>query len=431
VARFPKPAPLPEIAVTAPADTLAAAAPVAPPAGVTIFELLRRRSEEPTPRAPITYREEAYVVAAGTQRNAVEALLRERLGVVQTELSSGPPGKLVQLAIFDHSFSDKPVRPPLGTLAWKDWRGDPVLGFPAFGDSAPPLSSRIPPAPTARPAEHVNGARRSEPPTTSLLSAPAPAPAPAAAAAQVPTAAPADAQATSVAAPPAEAQASSVAAPSAEAQASSVAAPPTEAHATPAPATASSPSGTRASRPRLIVPRRRAGEDLISELFEIMHELHFARDIATGAEFVAGVLSDVIPSDVLLIQVFDINTRKFVVVRARGVGSDKALLHSTPDNDPKIVEIMRRDQVRAFRPNGEDNFKAGRWGYIQDEISEVLVGPVRQGGRYLGLIELANPLGGDPFHQTEINALDYICSQFADFVASRPIVLDADVILGR
>ena len=47
------------------------------------------------------------------------------------------------------------------------------------------------------------------------------------------------------------------------------------------------------------------------------------------------------------------------------------------------------------------------------------------------MIELGNPLGGKPFHETEINALDYICGQFAEFVASRPVVLDADVILGR
>jgi GAF domain-containing protein len=64
-------------------------------------------------------------------------------------------------------------------------------------------------------------------------------------------------------------------------------------------------------------------------------------------------------------------------------------------------------------------------------LREVLCGAVRQGGRYLGMIELANPLGGAPFHETEINALDYICEQFADFVASRPVVLDPDVILGR
>lgn len=178
------------------------------------------------------------------------------------------------------------------------------------------------------------------------------------------------------------------------------------------------------------MPRRRAGEDLISELFEVMHDLHFARNIGIGAEFVAEVLAEVIPSDVLLIQIFDINTRNFVVVRARGTGAEKALLYSTPDNDPRIVEIMRRERARALRPNGA-GFKTGRWGFIGDEISEVLAGPVRQGGRYLGLIEIANPLGGDPFHETEINALDYICAQFADFVASRPIVLEPDVILGR
>jgi GAF domain-containing protein len=63
------------------------------------------------------------------------------------------------------------------------------------------------------------------------------------------------------------------------------------------------------------------------------------------------------------------------------------------------------------------------------KVKHSLSGPVRQGGRYLGLIELANPSGGDPYHESEANALDYICEQFAEFLVNRPIVLDADVIL--
>ncbi|MEO7034662.1 MAG: hypothetical protein ABI548_12205 [Polyangiaceae bacterium] len=56
-----------------------------------------------------------------------------------------------------------------------------------------------------------------------------------------------------------------------------------------------------------------------------------------------------------------------------------------------------------------------------------LCGPVKQGGRYLGLTELVNPVGDTPFHQSELNALDYICEQFAEFLSNKPIVLSADV----
>jgi hypothetical protein len=193
----------------------------------------------------------------------------------------------------------------------------------------------------------------------------------------------------------------------------------------------SRPDSDRGSRPRIGIARRRAGEDLISELFEFMHELHFARDIAHGADFVLGVIEQVIPCEATLLQVFDINTRNFVVVRGRGGGAQRALLHRTPDNDPLISEIMRRERARAYRTEGDPRFATGRWGIVGLTLHQVLCGAVRQGGRYLGMIELANPLGGAPFHETEINALDYICEQFADFVASRPVVLDPDVILGR
>lgn len=59
------------------------------------------------------------------------------------------------------------------------------------------------------------------------------------------------------------------------------------------------------------------------------------------------------------------------------------------------------------------------------------VGAVQLGGRYLGAVELLNPPGGEPFTENEANALDYICEQLAEFLASRPIVLDRDVVVGK
>jgi GAF domain-containing protein len=368
--------------------------PEAPAPGA--LEVFSSRIQEPSPEAPIAYRELACVVAPGTSREAVAALLREQLKLARADFSARPPGQLIQIAIFDHVFEERPLRAPLGTLAWKDWRGEPILGFPAFGEAAPPTTASLPPAPivsvaAAAPAEPPSPAQSETAPSAAAEpAAAAPAPAPAAKETE-----------------------------SEEAQPVLLSRP------------VSRPDSDRVSSPRITLARRRAGEDLISELFESMHELHFARDIAAGAEFVLNILDQVIPSEVTLIQVFDINTRNFVVVRGRGGEARRAMLHRTPDNDPLISEVMRRERARAYRTEGDARFTTGRWSVVGQPVREVLCGAVRQGGRYLGMIELANPNGGAPFHETEINALDYICEQFADFVASRPVVLDPDVILGR
>jgi hypothetical protein len=60
-----------------------------------------------------------------------------------------------------------------------------------------------------------------------------------------------------------------------------------------------------------------------------------------------------------------------------------------------------------------------------------LFGAVQLGGRYLGAIELANPVGGSPYSEHEAHALDYICEQLAEFLVNRPIILDPDVVLPK
>jgi GAF domain-containing protein len=178
--------------------------------------------------------------------------------------------------------------------------------------------------------------------------------------------------------------------------------------------------------------RRKPGEDLIGELFEAMHDLHFVTDIVSGAQFVLSILEHMLPSEGVIVHVFDINTRHFVVLRAAGPNAHKTLLHRTPDKEALFVDAMRRTRCLRFDDaQGSAHFEAGRWVQLGVSPKSALCGPVQQGGRYLGLIELANPLGGGRYHDSEANALDYICEQFADFVAARPIVVDADVVLAR
>jgi GAF domain-containing protein len=177
--------------------------------------------------------------------------------------------------------------------------------------------------------------------------------------------------------------------------------------------------------------KRRIGEDLIGDLFESMHELHFMADVVAGAEFVLSVLETALPSELSVVHVFDINTGKFIIVRQRG-GAERCLLHPTPDDDAFVKQVMRAPRATSVAEAASDDyFKSGRWQLLGRTVRHALSGPVRQGGRYLGLIELANPIGAQPYHESEANALDYICEQFAEFLANRPIVLDADVILKK
>jgi hypothetical protein len=283
---------------------------------------------------------------------------------VTAALGDRTSGRFVQLLVFDHAFERRPSRPPLATLVWKDWRGDPVLQFPGFdgGEISPP--SGIPPSQqvTAQPTEAEPPPPVAEPVVdvlSALMSAQ-----------------------------------EQVSAPEAEPP------PPPEAAA----------------------QRRRSDDEIISELFEAMHEMRFMPDVSSGAQFLVGTLSQVIPAEAALIHVFDINTRHFVVASAKSPAAESVISYRTPDQDPFFADVMRREGAFVLSDIASDpRFAGGRWELAGVRPRSVLCGAVRQGGRYLGLVEIANPEGDIPFQQGEVYALDYVLEQFADFLASRPL----------
>jgi hypothetical protein len=394
------------IAVVAPAKAPIEPPPVPVPEGKQAEEpvpslpglsFISRRSEEPKEGTPIAYREYAFAVEPGLTPKDLDRYVRATWEQVRTALASRSPGKFVQIALFDHHFTGRPERPPVAVLAWKDWRGDPVI---QIRDAAAPPPAAIA-ALTAIAA------------MAAVAERPAVAPEPIVAATAAPIAPPA------------------VSFPASKPVAHGFPEPPVSASPR---APGQGPILRTTSRPLAPVEtasgRRSPSEDLISELFEEMHQLCFMPDIVTGAEYVLNVLGRVLPCEGVLVHVFDINTRQFIVVRAVGPTSQNALLHRTPDTFALFRETFRRARTLSF-PNAdaEEGFHDGRWERLGVAPRIALCGAVQQGGRYLGVIELANPRGGEAFHDSEINAVDYICEQFADFVASRPIVLDDDAVI--
>jgi hypothetical protein len=174
---------------------------------------------------------------------------------------------------------------------------------------------------------------------------------------------------------------------------------------------------------------RQSGVDLIADLFECMHDLHFLPDALAGADFVLALMLDKLPSAAALVHFYDIDSREFVVVRAYGAGATKAMQVRTSEKEPLIAEAMRkRRAVVLDNAAGDPRAQNGRWALVGDPPRSLICAPVEQGGRFLGLLELSNPIDGQPFREGDGHAVTYIGEQFAEFLAERGIILDPERI---
>ncbi len=170
---------------------------------------------------------------------------------------------------------------------------------------------------------------------------------------------------------------------------------------------------------------RTAGDELISSLFESMHDLHFLRDALDGGQFCLALATEVLPSRVALIHFFDIDKREWVVACTRGKDTTRLLTLRSPESDEHLREAAR--SRRAIVVANGNAAAAVRYQSL-GPIKSMIVAPIMQAGRALGALEIINPLDGQPFTPDEGNALTYIAEQYAEYLGSRGIVLDRDRI---
>ncbi len=655
------------------------------PDAVPPYQVVLSREEQPSDKSPLTYREVVYAVPTGTPEANAERLVRKLWSEIAQQLWASPPGKFINLAIFDVVFTGRPPRPPLVTLTWKDWRGpepelaypmrqrtslrpagpasmpppavqieasrvptlDPILGRPMISLETPsvasgppgsilPATQSVPPSalpdggrahhaseslapvsavrpvepteaapvtggptraslppetapsrtesatsragdeiPTSLPHVEVSpisveidvdlatpgpsavadASREAPPASTSSMVLPEPPPekdwtsraatgdaAPASAGSPAterganPAATPAPAadepsavvpvvvlaEVATVAAPkpaaeiegsapavtadaavpstepaasrvpstaPAESSptqrgealaASGVSAPvvaSAEAPrvvsaaeaaltGAPVASTPEEATADTAPAAVADTAAAADTAPAAEVPvvaakgaavadpfadpfaapkrdegprvdargkkvkdgaRRLSGDDLLGDLFEAMHEVHFQANTLEAAHFVLWLAVEKMPCRGAVCHFFDINRREFVVVHALGDRRPALLLKRSPEREPLISQVMRTRRARVVA-GGDPLLSGERWTAGGPMVHSAVVAPVSLGGRFLGLLELIDPVDGGEFTESDGYALAYIGEQFAEFLGQRGVMIEPEAI---
>ncbi|MGE0785880.1 MAG: GAF domain-containing protein [Sandaracinaceae bacterium] len=372
------------------------------PDGTPAWQVLHSRDAEPSPDSPLVYRERTYVVAEGTSEPLLEAILSARFEELREELASRPKGKLVNMALFDHRWEGRPERPPLLTLQWKDWRGEPIVGRPKGSQPPPAVGPVSVPAPKPAfetPAKRSGADGGAESETAAKRSG-------------------ADGAEDRVESPPSSRP--PVATPE-----------PAEAAPQPAPAPAHVDVGgppsddldlsisddvVDAPRPR----ERRRTDELLANAFEALQDLFFLTTPVEGLEFVVRLLGDLIPAQGYSTCLYDINTDelRFVAVagpggeaqKGRGVPRLRGLLGAAaiaPDAAVLIEDVV-----------SDPRYDAATDGRPGVDIQTMALMAISHQGRLLGMVQLINRVDQSQFSRADANLLMYIGEKLGEFLFS-------------
>lgn len=417
-------------------------------------QIIFRREEEPSDLSPLTYREYVYAVTPGTDEHTAVAVLRAQFEIIERSLTNVRPGKLVNLAVFDVVFQGKPPGAPLATLLWKDWRGPPVVTLPRRPDAELPSPSMRPPPPHSIPPS-----AQVEPVLTGSMGASAmplshqPPPiqfpvglkSPGVPLDLVPTAPPPPPAMTAPAPPPNETN-SPVPIPLVQPPAPApfplvqpasnaprtvdvkvVAAPVFTPPAGPVVPNAPPSAGRMDSRASF-GKRGAAGDELIADLFDAMHALHFLRDAIEGAHYCLSLALEMVPSRAGIAHFFNINKREFIVAATEGGKADSLVLRKHPATDPILAAALKKKSSLVIADATDSEARGLPRFEVVGIATSLIASPILLAGRPLGVFEIANPIDGIPFSEAEGNALAYIATQYAEFISTRGLVLDSESI---
>lgn len=413
--------------------------------------VLSHREQLPRADVPLFYLEETVLVPAGVPELELEAMLRAHLVSLGPELGKHARGRYVQIAAFDSAESEQKKTRPLVVLSWKDWKGLEPTFHHRDRDGARELTSAVSafPPPSALPLlEPVAQNPSVAPAAPAASNAPPPtAPSIPPAASVPPPAVPSIAPAASVPPPAPFPNDGAIFSPS---HGASAAPPPpnngvhAQAHAAASAAVATAPSSSRSAplragssggfpnpdstRRRMLGDKRVPGEELIAQLFEEMHALHFMTDALEGGHFCLAVALEKLPSRAAYVHLYDIDKREFVIVCASGQGTEAGLLLRTGESDALLAAAMRKRRAVVINDEAEDvGMGAPRFATFGG-AKRAIITPVMLAGRFLGVIELVNPVDGAPYTELEGNALTYMAEQYAEFVAGHGVVLEPDKV---
>ena len=202
-------------------------------------------------------------------------------------------------------------------------------------------------------------------------------------------------------------------------------APPPPASVAPPPVSSVVPQRLAYSAPPPPPPQKSA-TDPAEKLFEAMHELTLLESGPAGASYCLRVALAAVPCLAGLVHLRDPKTLELVVVHAEGPRAEGVLQTRTPLTDSLVVRAARAGRPTVATYGAEpDAEKAACPRHTFFDPWSVVVVPVMHGGQLLGLLEMIDPIDGNPTGEQAQGALSYVAERLGGFLAERAAGLDS------
>jgi hypothetical protein len=172
-------------------------------------------------------------------------------------------------------------------------------------------------------------------------------------------------------------------------------------------ATSTAATVVASDRPRFLGGRR--GPDLLSDLFDSVMELSFQHSAAEVCACVAGVLTQNLRCDAVLVFSYDINRDEFVVQGEANTGRMDQRVRAKAGAYGSAMRSKRG--VNVAEAKGDDRADAGCEG------GPALFVPAMFHERLFALVQLARLPGSPAFEADELDAVTYISGQLAEALA--------------
>jgi hypothetical protein len=174
--------------------------------------------------------------------------------------------------------------------------------------------------------------------------------------------------------------------------------------------------------------KRLRGDELVSEVFDEAHVLPFLTDALEVGRCILSVLQRLLPCEASMVHFFDVERQEFIVACAEGEGGEDMLLKRHPPTDPLLRVVMPTGKAFAWNDlSSAPASSLGRFASLR-QVKRALVSPIKLDGRYIGAIELVNPLDDEDFGFFDESAVDYLAGQCAEFVSSHGVIVDVAII---
>ncbi len=158
-------------------------------------------------------------------------------------------------------------------------------------------------------------------------------------------------------------------------------------------------------------------EDLLGDMFEAAQALYDCEDVRAAGRLILELAMKAIPSDSGAVFISDINQNDLFFAAAAGPKADDVMSFRVPMGKG-IVGFSAQSGVSLVVSDVQKDprFYATISKALGYESHSMICAPAQQSGRVFGAIELINKQNGTSFSGDELNILNYLAHEFADYL---------------